>query len=232
MVKYLAMSAALALAGLSAASADSVPLSETATTGHVNMWAPTAGDEIRFNVLRKSNPFGSHVVTFDEAADGALLVSTNVELRAGLGPITVFKYELESREIWRDGELVALSGTLNDDGSKGSVSAVAEGGQLVVDGTKFEGAVDLGILPSSHWNVRQASAARLVSTEDGEILDVQVSELGRETLNIAGQPINATRYLLDSDIDVELWYDDSGRWVKLAFEARGQAIEYVLDALY
>jgi hypothetical protein len=35
-----------------------------------------------------------------------------------------------------------------------------------------------------------------------------------------------------SDIDVDGWYDDQGRWVKLAFEARGQQIEYVLSEMY
>ena len=68
--------------------------------------------------------------------------------------------------------------------------------------------------------------------EDGEIIDVSVSERGRETVMVAGEPVEATRYLMDSDIDVDLWYDDAGRWVKLSFTARGQEIEYVLSQSY
>ena len=71
-----------------------------------------------------------------------------------------------------------------------------------------------------------------MSTEDGEILDVSVSEQGKEVIVAAGEEVEAARYLLDSDIDVTLWYDEAGRWLKLAFEARGQDIEYVLTKPY
>ena len=55
---------------------------------------------------------------------------------------------------------------------------------------------------------------------------------GQETIVAAGKEVEATRFLLDSDIDVTLWYDEAGRWLKLAFEARGQDIEYVLTKPY
>jgi len=198
----------------------------------VPRWEPAPGDTIRFNVLRKGQPFGSHEVRFDETEDGSLVARTEVSLRAGLGPITVYRYELTARETWRDGVLVALEGELNDDGKSGRVEADAEGDRLVVDGTEFSGEVELGILPSSHWNVLQTQAGRILSTEDGEIIEIAVSPKGRETIEVAGEEVEAIRYLMDSDIDVDLWYDDAGRWVKLAFTARGQDIEYVLDQSY
>ncbi|MEM7766292.1 MAG: DUF6134 family protein [Pseudomonadota bacterium] len=198
----------------------------------VGRWEPEAGDAIAFTVLRKGKPFGRHEVRFDEADDGALLVSTDVSLRAGMGPITVYRYTLDSAETWRDGQLVGLAGDLKVEGRTGRVEAAAEGDTLVVDGTEFSGTVPLGILPSSHWNVLQTQAEQLVSTEDGEIIEVVMSQVGREMIEAGGESIEATRYLMGSDIDVDLWYDDEGRWVKLAFEVRDQSIEYVLDRLY
>lgn len=195
-------------------------------------WTPEPGDQIVFNVLRKGNPFGRHEVRFSETPDGDLLVDTEVRLKAGMGPITVFSYALDASETWSEGRLVALDGTLKSSGSEGRVTALVDDGQLSVDGTEFSGAVDLGILPSSHWNILQTQAEKLVSTEDGEIIDVTVTEQGVETIEAGGEMIDATRYLMDSDIDVDLWYDVEGRWVKLAFEARGQSIEYVLDRPY
>jgi hypothetical protein len=73
---------------------------------------------------------------------------------------------------------------------------------------------------------------KLLSTEDGEILNVKVVNKGRETIKAGNKTIEANRYLMDSALDVDLWYDDDGRWVKLAFEARGQQIEYVLANFY
>lgn len=200
--------------------------------GSPALWQPSAGDVISFQVLRQGNPFGSHEVRFDVADDGDLLVETEVCLRAGLGPITLFRYGLETEERWENGQLISLTGDVNDDGDRESVIASAIDGALVVEGDGFEGALDLGILPASHWNVAQTEAENLLSSENGEVLDVTVIPEGRETISVAGQPIEANRFLMDSEIDVTLWYDDAGRWVKLAFEARGQSIEYVLKDLY
>jgi len=196
------------------------------------LWQPSPGDEISFKVLRKGNPFGTHIVRFGETTDGALTATSDVDLKAGFGPITVFRYALDSRETWRDGMLVGLDGDLKVDDREGRVDAQAVGGSLIVDGTEFNGEVPLGILPSSHWNVRQTMAEQLISTEDGEIIDVEMRSMGRETIEAGGTRIEANRFLMDSDIDVDLWYDDEGRWVKLAFEVRDQEIEYVLNTLY
>jgi len=195
-------------------------------------WTPEPGDVIEFDVLRKGKPFGSHSVTFGEDSDGRLTARTDVLLKAGLGPITVFKYELDATEVWQDGQLVSLNGEVNDDGKEGKVTATRTGSELDVDGTEFDGQVTASIIPSSHWNFAATQATELLSTEDGEILDVSVSEQGKETIIAAGEEVEATRYLLDSDIDVTLWYDEAGRWLKLAFEARGQNIEYVLAKPY
>ncbi|HBF91334.1 MAG TPA: hypothetical protein DDX09_09195 [Hyphomonas atlantica] len=195
-------------------------------------WTPEPGDVIEFDVLRKGKPFGSHSVTFGEDSNGRLTARTDVLLKAGLGPITVFKYELDATEVWQNGQLVSLNGEVNDDGKEGQVTATRAGNELNVDGTQFEGRVATSIIPSSHWNFAATQATELLSTEDGEILDVSVSEQGKEVIVAAGEEVEATRYLLDSDIDVTLWYDEAGRWLKLAFEARGQDIEYVLTKPY
>lgn len=230
-LKQRALSWTIPLALLAGpALADSAPVPRPA--GLEQAWTPSPGDQIRFNVLRKGNPFGSHSVTFEEGPDGALVARTDVSLRAGLGPLTVFRYTLSASETWRGGELVRVDGRVNDDGKRANVSARRQNGVLAVEGTKFSGKAPEEAVPASHWNYAQTRTGRLLSTEDGEILDVDVRRKGRETIRAGGRMIEANRYLMASDIDVDLWYDDAGRWVKLAFEARGQQIEYVLEDLY
>lgn len=209
-----------------------VTLADTADGTDGEIWRPADGDEIRFDVLRQGKPFGHHTVSFTRTDDGELDVAVDVELRAGLGPLTLFRYELDSSERWRDGELIEVTGEVTEDGERESMQAEREGDQLRVAGDAFSGDVPASILPASHWNIAQTRTSQLLSTENGELIDVQVRDLGREMILAGGQEILANKYLLDSDIDVTLWYDDTGRWVKLAFEARGQSIEYVLAKLY
>ena len=78
----------------------------------------------------------------------------------------------------------------------------------------------------------QVYQEQMLSTETGEVLDIEVEGLGDDQVKVGDQMIDATHYRLKSDLTVELWYDDQSRWVKLAFEVRGQEIEYVLNALY
>lgn len=214
------------------AGADNAPVPAASPASALPAWAPEDGDRIRFDVLRNGRPFGRHAVSFDVAPDGTLTATTDVRLRAGLGPIAVFTYELDATETWKDGLLVALTGVVDDSGKNGSVKATRDGGTLTIRGSEYAGIVPLGILPSSHWNVAQTGATQLLSTEDGELIKVIVEDKGSETVMVAGQPVEARRYLMDSDIDVDLWYDAQGRWVKLAFEARGQKIEYALTQAY
>lgn len=195
-------------------------------------WIATDGAVIDFTVLRKGKRFGRHVLTFERQDTGLLRVTSDVDLQVKFGPITAFKYRLDSVEEWTDGQLIALTGQSNNDGRKGAVTAAVRGDVLVVDGTKFSGALPLATIPSSHWNRLQVYQTQMLSTETGEVLDIEVERIGADRVKVGDQQVEATHYRLKSDLTVDLWYDQQSRWVKLAFEVRGQAIEYVLNALY
>lgn len=205
----------------------------TVADGAPAAWQPQDGDTIRFNVRRNGkHDFGTHTVRFAVDDAGNVTAASDVHLKAGLGPITLYRYNLEATEHWHDGQMVALQGKTNADGDRESVAARQDGDMLDVDGSDFSGEVPLGIIPSSHWNIRQAYSNKILSTESGEVLTTSVTNMGRETIEAGGKQIEATRYRLVSDLTVDLWYDDQSRWVKLAFEARGQDIDYILTDLY
>ena len=196
---------------------------------------PSGGEAIVFDVYRNGDtPFGTHAVNFSRDGED-LLVSIDIELRAGLGPITVFRYEHQSTERWRDGQLVGLRSETLKDGDRFEVSAARNGDSLNVQGEAPEtGALaleyPLTILPSSHWHGYQTGEYDILNTEYGDDLDVTVEYLGEEMLEADGQQINTRRYRLISDLTVDLWYDENGRWAGCEFEARGQTIRYVRRA--
>ena len=228
MIALVTLAAALCAPTFADAAPAGAPVAANAPTA----WQPEDGDRISFTVLRKGKAFGTHTVDFDVDKDGSYEVETNVSLKAGLGPITMFKYDLSATEQWEDGQLVAVNSRTNDDGKTKRVSAELIGGELEIQGSAYIGTAPAGIIPSSHWNIQQAFSSEILSTETGAILDTKVTPLGKETLTINGQPVEAMQYRLVSDLTVDLWYDERNRWVKLSFEARGQQIDYVLDALY
>lgn len=220
---------ALALAGiLPINSVSESVLGNTVTP----VWQPYEGAEIEFEVLRKGKRIGTHSVSFEQKPNGTLIVTTDVDLKVKVGPFTAFKYALDSQETWQEGKLVALSGTTNDNGEKTFVQAVSEDNRLKIVGSSYSGETLIGIIPSSHWNIDQVRSEKMLSTEDGSMISMNIIPKGPEVLTIADDEIIADRFLLDSEIDIDLWYDEKGRWLKLRFEARGQPIEYRLTELY
>lgn len=183
--------------------------------------------EIRFDVLRKGNPFGTHVLTFTQDGE-QLRVETEVDLQVKIGPFTPFSYSLDAEEVWKDGQLQSLTGRTVDNGDEFSVSVRRSGDVLNVEGTKFTGEVP-GTMPiSSWWNPEVLKGQEVISTEDGAITPLTATAMGRERVATRFGEIDANRFRVESDLTLDLWYDDDGHWVKTAFEARGQSIEYVL----
>ena len=226
--------------GLAAIAMPLVAISDTAdgdVVGELSMptlpvWQPSGGETIAFEVLRKGKPFGTHVVSFDKLDDGKIEVVNDIDLQVKFGPITAYNYSHDSTELWDDGRLIELNGQTRKERQDLEVSATAGTDVLNVDGTNYTGTVAADVIPSSHWHSGEVLADAIFSSEGGQMLEIEVDDLGTEMVSVNGQDVEATRFRLYSDITFDLWYDAEGRWVKCAFEARGQAIEYVLQALY
>ncbi len=194
-------------------------------------WQPSDGDKLAFDVLRDGGEFGTHVVSFSKAGD-ALTVKTAVELKAGLGPITLFEYMHDVTEKYVAGRLTWVGSRTKNAGKWKTLSAQAADGGLRVIAEKFKGMLNGTVIPSTHWNDAEMRQSTMFSTETGEMLPIKVKDRGMETVTIGtGASIDARRFDVDSDIDASFWYDAQGRWVKCAFETQGSKIDYVLRAL-
>lgn len=193
---------------------------------------PTMPTTARFDVFRQGQPFGRHIIHFDPSEDGRLTVENDVYFRAGLGPITIYKYKHKSTETWQNGTLTELVGQTEKSGKDFEVMASAQNGRLIVDGTLNMSTVDGRLLPFSHWNVGQVDDQEILSSESGELIPIHVEPVARDVLMIDGEAVAATRFRMTSELTADLWYDDTGRWVGFAFTARNQKIEYRLQELY
>lgn len=195
-------------------------------------WTPTDGEVLAFDVFRKGDKaFGRHEVRFARQGDD-LVVTTDIDLRAGLGPFTVFRYEHDAKAIWREGQLYSLSARTLKDGDERFVEVEREDDTLVSTEGDNTYRFPLDIIPSTHWNIAEVMGDPevILSSETGAPLEVEVEDLGVETITAAGAQIEAHRYRLKSNLTVDLWYDAQDRWVKCAFDARGQSVTYVLAA--
>lgn len=189
--------------------------------------APSDAGRIEFEVLRNGQPFGRHAISVT-GTDDNLRAQTEIALRAGVGPVTVFRLEQRCSETWSDGVLSGLSCSTLKDGRRTLVRAQTREGRLHVTGAEGEHWFPLGVFPSTWWTKPPASTSTLIDTETGAPIRVRVTPMGREMIEIGGRQIDAERIRVQGTLTVDLWYDAAGRWVGCSFTARGQNIEYRL----
>ena len=189
------------------------------------VWAaPT--QSLVFRVTRKGDDIGRHSVTFSGDA-AQLQVDIAVDIRVGLGPITLYRYGLRATERWRNGVLQEVSGTTNDDGTKDFVNARRQNDRLSVEGSAGPAYLaPAASIAASHWN-RAELAAPMVNIQDGALLEFKVTPKGLEQLTVRGRQVAAEHYVLEGKEHLEIWYDSAGVWVRLTAIGRdGSLITY------
>lgn len=186
-----------------------------------------APGRVEFEVLRNGQPFGRHAVTVTRRGD-ELIARTEVALRVAAGPVTLFRYEHECTETWRQTSLAALTCETFKEGRRVQVRAAARDGSLHVSGEQGALVLPDELRPTSWWVRPPAGAEAMLDTESGSRLPLRITNMGRETIVAGGQRIEAERVRVQGSVTLDLWYDAQGRWVGSAFSIRGQRIEYRL----
>lgn len=187
---------------------------------------PSDAGRTVFEVTRNGQPFGRHVVSVTGSGD-ALRAQSEVAMRVEVGPLTVFRLEQNCTEVWNDGALTGLTCTTLKDGRRTRVRAEQRDGRLRVIGADGEHWFPLSAMPGSWWTRPETDVA-IINTETGAPMRVRVTPMGRETITVGGQRIQAERIRVQGSLTGDLWYDLQGRWVGCNFTARGQTIEYRL----
>lgn len=187
-------------------------------------WAST--EEIVFEVFRGGDEIGRHVVTL--TTEGARTTAEiEIDLAVQVAFITVYRYTHRNTEVWENGQLVSMTSTTDDNGDKHFVRAVRDGsGQLTVEGSDFNGVLPADVLPTTYWSPDFVRQAKLLNSQTGAPIPVTITPTGQESVPVGAGQVTATRYVVDGELQKEIWYDAAGSWVKTRFKAQGAEIEY------
>ena len=187
------------------------------------------GPTLSFAVYRNGEQIGKHTLTFQQNGSN-LTVSTAVDLAVKMLGFTAYRYSHRAQETWAGDTFQSASTQTDDNGTKYTVQAKRTPAGIDVQRSSGHEVMPTGVLPSSHWNVRQISQSSLLNTQNGNQAQVKVTPLGREKIKTASSWIDATHYRYSGDVTKDQWFDDRGRWVKTTFPASdGSTIEYILQ---
>jgi hypothetical protein len=195
---------------------------------------------LNFRVLMSNQDIGAMTVRFDMQGDD-LIVDSKVDLTVKVAFITAYTYFLETREVWRDGRLMSMETSTNDNGKKTLVTASQTLGDMMrIDGPPGVILIPGDSFPTSYWNRGLVKARTAVNNQLGEAVALDTTDLGPETLTIRGAPVATQRYhllgreitesgviLKDPYLDIYLWYDAQDIFAGLAFRYRGFEFRYL-----
>lgn len=180
-----------------------------------------ANQEWRFQVYLDDKKIGTHDFILRELENQKLLQSeASFEYR--LMFVKLYGYEHENTEIWAGDCLTGIESTTDANGKPFKVSGSLQGDRFVLTGTAGEAELPSCSMSFAYWNPAFLEQERLINVQNGEVLDIQVSEPERVQLEVRGVMQPALRYQLGAgEMKIELWYSEKDEWLALETEARG-----------
>jgi hypothetical protein len=179
---------------------------------------------LAYEISRKGKPLGFQTLTFSRSERGELIVDVHIEIDFKLGPIPLFRYLHDNREVWRDGVLLSMKSKTYNNGEDVVADLTLEDGRYVGSGSRFEDNLEAPLLSTSYFNPNFVRQSAFISSQDGRLLPTEIETIGVETLNINDAPVQATRFRLSGKLRIDIWYTDAGRWVKTEFSRGGNTL--------
>lgn len=187
-------------------------------------------DNWRFKVLLDGKPIGEHSFTVRGNAQ-QLQASSEARFDVKFLGFTAYTYQHSNTERWQNHCLAQMDAKTNDNGKQLTVQA-AKGQQALAVKTNDAEQEVAGCLKSfAYWHLPYLKTPRLLNSQTGEVMQVQLQKVGNESLEINGEAVPAQRYRLSGkDLQIDLWYSSANRWIGLeSLTKEGRRIRYVLQ---
>lgn len=186
------------------------------------------GGVLDFAILRNGEEIGRHILRFEaRGRDIEVRVEARIDFRFGFIPL--YRFDHEAHEVWRDGALVRLTATTQDNGDDYQVEVRPDGAGLTLSVNGESTPIEANIIPASLWNIALVTRSLILDPADGELMSVAITDVGAETITIRGRDVAARHYVMTGDFERDLWYDRDGVLMQVRFKGDdGSDIHYQL----
>ncbi len=177
--------------------------------------------EWRFRVYLDDREIGHHFFRLSRE-DGVSRLTSEANFEVRVLFVKLFEYEHRNEEIWHGDCLASIDSVTDANGRPFNVRGQRQGDQFLVQGSEGTEELPACVMSFAYWNPEFLGQKRLLNSQNGQYLPVEVAELGRETLRRDGTEHQARRYRLQAgELDLLLWYSEQDEWLALETEAQG-----------
>jgi len=179
------------------------------------------GESWRFRVYLDDREIGYH--HFHLAANGEIRQLRSVaDFEYRLLFVKLFDYEHENRETWTGDCLQRIESHTDANGTRFRLEGQRRPDGFQVDGSAGEQTLPDCVMSFAYWNPAFLRQERLLNSQDGEYLEVEVSQPVAEWLQVRGERRPAVRYRVQAgELSLDLWYSTDDEWLALESEVQG-----------
>lgn len=181
---------------------------------------------------RGSSKVGRQQLDITRSGD-TVSVSIATRLKVKLLGITVYRYDLDSREIWEGGVLQSISAKGSDNGKAHFAKAARTSAGLQIEGSKFNGVVGGNPASTSAFLPEIVTRPTWVSTLTGKPIKVASAKRGQATLNLPGGAVACTHYHCGGELKLPLdvYFTPSGELAAYMFDAKGERARVIAQSI-
>ena len=144
-----------------------------------------------------------------------------------------FIYQHKSTETWQGNCLKTISSKTDDDGDMYDVSGYMEANQFMVTTNNKTSELPLCVMTFAYGNPKILEQKKLMNSQNGEYLDVDIQFLREEKHMVKGKEILTSLWQIeakgdDEDLLIHLWYDENMNWVRLKSQTPIGDMQYIL----
>ena len=199
------------------------------SVGYAEPSMALSNEPLNFSVIRQGEKIGIHRIEFRKAGD-LLYVDIRVRIAVQILFITVFRFEHDAQEVWRNGRFVSMRSKTHDDGKDHVLEAAvgyAREIKVVEDGQTRT--IPGNMIPGSFWNASFLKMKAIINPLVGTPDAITVVHKGEETVSVRGKPVRARHYSITGDVSRELWYDANWNLVQFSLVGKdGSEVQYLL----
>ena len=131
-----------------------------------------------------------------------------------------FIYQHKSIETWQGNCLKTISSKTDDDGDLYEVNGQSSTKQFLVTSNKKTTGLPICIMTFAYGNSKILEQKKLMNSQNGKYLDVDIQFLREENHMVKGKEIPTSLWQIEAkgtekDLLVHLWYDENMNWVGL-----------------
>ena len=144
-----------------------------------------------------------------------------------------FIYQHKSTETWQGNCLKTISSKTDDDGDMYDVSGYMEANQFMVTTNNKTSELPLCIMTFAYGNPKILDQKKLMNSQNGEYLNVDIQFLREENHMVKGKDILTDLWQIeakgdDGELLVHIWYDKNMNWVSLKSQTPIGDMQYKL----